>query len=223
MRRSGWITSSLNSQVLFHRHNVDDTFCLFHTEIMHFCSTIQNTSSNIRCPNIHFKMEREVEKKSAFLDIVRQQTLIPSITPETVFQTKTFTDVLTNYFTVALLSYKLGLVKTLMDSAYKINNTWIGFHGDINKLTFILQTNCFPIWTIDKIIHSYVSKKRCQSCKLRGISSPVIIKSHVLAIMLASLVRPLATVHVLVHMSMCTLCWTRIWRGSYKSILMMRD
>ena len=29
----------------------------------------------------------------------------------------------------------MGLIKTLVDRAYKINNTWLGFHEDINKLT----------------------------------------------------------------------------------------
>ena len=57
------------------------------------------------------------------------------------------------------LSYKLGLVRTLVDRIYKISNTWLGFHEDIKKLTMILRKNCFPIWVIDKIIHSYVSKK----------------------------------------------------------------
>ena len=47
----------------------------------------------------------------------------------------------------------------MVDRIYKINNPWLAFHGDTKKLTSILQKKNFPIWAIDKIIHSYVSKK----------------------------------------------------------------
>ena len=33
----------------------------------------------------------------------------------------------------------MGLIKTLVDRAYKINNTWLGFHEDINNLIDILK------------------------------------------------------------------------------------
>ena len=57
------------------------------------------------------------------------------------------------------MSYKLGLVKTLVDRVFKINNSWKGFHDDINKLSIILRKNCFPVWVIDKIVNRYVSQK----------------------------------------------------------------
>jgi len=75
------------------------------------------------------------------------------------FEKKTFAGLLTNDISFAPFSYQLGLVRTLVDRVYKINNTWLGFHGVLKKLTMILRKNCFPIWVIDKIIHSYVSKK----------------------------------------------------------------
>ena len=36
--------------------------------------------------------------------------------------------------------YKLGLIKTLIDRAYKIYNTTQGFHNDIKNLSEILNT-----------------------------------------------------------------------------------
>ena len=33
----------------------------------------------------------------------------------------------------------MGLINTLVDRTYKIYNTWLGFHEDINKLTDILK------------------------------------------------------------------------------------
>ena len=42
---------------------------------------------------------------------------------------------MTSYFTFTSYSYKLALIRTLVDAAYKINNSWLDFHEDIKKLT----------------------------------------------------------------------------------------
>ena len=38
------------------------------------------------------------------------------------FEKKTYTGLLTNYFSFTPFQYKLGLIKTLIDRAYKINH-----------------------------------------------------------------------------------------------------
>ena len=65
---------------------------------------------------------------------------------------------LTNYFSFTPFKYKLGLIKTLIDRAYKINNTIQGFHNDIKNLSEILKRNMFPKWLIDKSVKGYLSK-----------------------------------------------------------------
>ena len=45
----------------------------------------------------------------------------------------------------------MGLIKTLVYRAYKINNTWLGFHEDI------LKKNLFPAHVIEKIINRYIT------------------------------------------------------------------
>ena len=40
-----------------------------------------------------------------------------------VYRKKTYTGLLPNYFSFTPFKYKLGLIKTLIDRAYKINNT----------------------------------------------------------------------------------------------------
>ena len=57
---------------------------------------------------------------------------------------------------VTPFQYKLGLIKTLIDRAYKINNTTQGFQNDINTLTTILKRNMFPSWLIDKSVQGYL-------------------------------------------------------------------
>ena len=39
----------------------------------------------------------------------------------------------------------MGIIKTLVDRAYKINNTWIGFHEDITELMDILKRIFFLV------------------------------------------------------------------------------
>ena len=56
--------------------------------------------------------------------------------------------------------YKSGLIKTLMDIAYKINNTTQGFHYDIKNCSKILKPNIFPKWLIGKSVKGYFSKVR---------------------------------------------------------------
>ena len=112
---------------------------------------------NARHPSIRFTMEREINKKLSFLDILLDNSH-PSIVTS-VYRKKTFTGLLTNYFSFAPLNYKLGLVRTLLDRVYKINNCWVGLHLDVKRLIFLLQKNCFPSWVIDKIIYRYLSKK----------------------------------------------------------------
>ena len=40
-----------------------------------------------------------------------------------------------------LLTIKKGLIKTLIDRAFRINSNWSGFHYDILNLKSVLQKN----------------------------------------------------------------------------------
>ena len=56
--------------------------------------------------------------------------------------------------------YKLGLIKTLTDKSYKVNNTTQFFHNDIKNVSEILKRNIFPKWLLDKSVKGYLSKVR---------------------------------------------------------------
>ena len=90
---------------------------------------------NNRHPSIRLTVEKEVDHKLPFLECK-----------------KAFTGVLTNYFTFAAPSYKIGLVRTLIDTTFKINNTWVRFPIDVKNLTFTLRKNLFPSHLIDKVL-----------------------------------------------------------------------
>ena len=105
-------------------------------------------------------METEEKGQLPFLDVLsvskqsasdHQGSFITS-----VYRKKTNTGLLTNYFSFTPFKYKLGLIKTLIDRAYKINNTTQGFHNDIKNLSEILKRNVFPKWLIDKSVKGYL-------------------------------------------------------------------
>ena len=67
---------------------------------------------------------------------------------------------MTNYFSFIPYPYKLGLIRTLVDRAYKINNTWLGFYEDIKKLTEILKKNLFPAHLVERVVNRYLTLTR---------------------------------------------------------------
>ena len=101
-------------------------------------------------PNSKFTMETEEKGQLPFLDVLlsKQSTADNQCSCITsVFRKKTYTGLLTNY-----------LIKTLIDRAYKINNTTQGFQNDIRNLSVILKRNLFPNWLIDKSVKGYLRK-----------------------------------------------------------------
>ena len=84
-------------------------------------------------------MEKEAHHKLPFLDVLVDNNDPNSLLNRVDRKKKTFTGLLTNYFSFTSYSYKVGLIGTLVDRAYKINNTWLGLHEHITKLMDILK------------------------------------------------------------------------------------
>jgi len=64
-------------------------------------------------------MEKEAYHKLPFLDVLVNDN-DPNSLLTSVYRKKTFTGLLTNYFSFTLYFYKVGLIRTLDDRAYKI-------------------------------------------------------------------------------------------------------
>ena len=122
------------------------TLCLFHSE---HDAVIFFDYINSRHPNIRFTMEKEINRKLPLLDVLIDNSGTNSLLTR-VYRKKTFTGLLTNYFSFTSFSFKVGLIGTLVDRAHRINNTWLGLHEDITKLTKILKKNLFPAHLIEK-------------------------------------------------------------------------
>ena len=153
-----WLDNYTGPRVLYYRRYVDDIICCFRNSehaIMFF------EYLNMCHPNIKFTMETEEKGHLPFLDVLlsKQSTSDNQCSCVTsVFRKKTYTGLLTNYFSFTPFKYKLGLIKTLIDRAYKINNTTQGFQNDIKNLSVILKRNLFPEWLIDKSVKGYLRK-----------------------------------------------------------------
>ena len=81
------------------------------------------------------------------------------------FIKKTYTGLLTNFFSFTPFRYKIGLIRTLIDRTYKINNTSSGFQNDLIKLSDTLKRNSFPSHIIDKTFKRYLNKPSNQKSR----------------------------------------------------------
>ena len=146
-----WLEIYKASSILFYWPYVEDTFCLF-------------DNINNRHPKIRFTMEKEMDKKIPFLDVLIDNSQPQSLITR-VYCKKTLIVLLTNCFSITPFSYKLGLIRTLVDGRiYKINNTWVArFSEDIKKLLLILWKKLFPSHIVEKVIRQYISKTQTPS------------------------------------------------------------
>ena len=80
----------------------------------------------------------------------------PSCLKTSTYRKKTFTGLLTNFFSFTSFSYKVGLIRILVDRAYRINNSLLSFNNDIKKLTHIFKKNQYPEYLINRIAKSHL-------------------------------------------------------------------
>ena len=145
-RDKDWIEKAQVAKCTFYKRYVDDIFAVFESELD---EETFYTYLNIKGKNIKFTYEKQIENKLSFLDILisNKKNLQTS-----VFHKKTYTGLVLNYFSFVPDSYKYGLVKTLIDRMYRINNSWTSFDIDLKKLKEVLRKNQYPLSLIDNVI-----------------------------------------------------------------------
>ena len=67
-----------------------------------------------------------------------------------VFRKATFTGLFLNFTSYTPLRYKLGLIKTLIDRAFKVSYNWITFHKEIEMVKNYLGKNAYPPSMVNK-------------------------------------------------------------------------
>ena len=71
----------------------------------------------------------------------------------------TYTRLLLNFKGFTSFSYKICLIKCLIDRSLKICNNWNSFHNDIENVKSNLIKNAYPPFLIDKVIKKYLDHK----------------------------------------------------------------
>ena len=149
-----WINNYSLEKPLFYRRYVDDIFAVFDNEndAMNFLNFL-----NKQHPNIKFTFEKQVQDKLPFLDILIDNSSTSLVT--SVYHKQTYTGLLTNFLSFTPFAYKTGLIKCLIDRAFKINNTWSGFHKDKEEIFKTLLKNMYPLDLLNKTCKNYLDKK----------------------------------------------------------------
>ena len=112
--------------------------------------------TNTKHPNIKFTSECEENYSFFLLDVKiarRNNHLITS-----VFRKATFSGVFTNFKSFMPVTYKFGLVYTLLHRSFSICFSYEKLHEEIVLLKDILKKNEYPQFFINKCIKKYLSK-----------------------------------------------------------------
>ena len=75
------------------------------------------------------------------------------------YRKSTCTGLFLNFKSFTSFSYRVSLIKYLIDRSFKICNNWNSFHNDIESIKSNLIKNAYPPFLINKVIKKYLSYK----------------------------------------------------------------
>ena len=111
-----WLNKYKGLLIHFYRRYVDDTACLFNNqhEALLFFEFLNSQHDNIK-----FTMEKETTNSLSTFDFLIDNE-DPTNLISAVYRKKTFTGLLSDFFSFIPFSYKLGLIRMLLDRACRI-------------------------------------------------------------------------------------------------------
>ena len=112
---------------------------------------------NGRHHSIKFTIEEEKDGNLPFLDVLISK-LEGGTFHTTTYRKPTNTGLLTNFTSFCSYSFKIGLIKTLVDRAYKINSDLLSCTHDHNFISTVLQKNLFPLVLIKRVMNDYMAR-----------------------------------------------------------------
>ena len=74
-----------------------------------------------------------------------------NISNTSTYHKSTYSGLLPNFDSFTFRFYKISLIKSFIDRAYKINNKWASFHNDVTKIKETFKRNSFRPFLIEKI------------------------------------------------------------------------
>ena len=113
---------------------------------------------NNRHPKIKFTIEKQNNHSIAFLDVFISGINNQNLTLQTYYKS-TYTGLLLNFKSFTSFSYKISLIKCLIDRSLKICNNWNSFYNNMENIKSNLIKNAYPPFLIDKVIKKYLDYK----------------------------------------------------------------
>ena len=104
---------------------------------------------NNRQSNIKLTIEKQNNHSITFLDVFISGINNQNLKPQT-YHKSTYTGLLLNIKSFTSFSYKISLIKCLIDRSFKICNNWNSFHNDIENIKSNLIKNAYLPFLIDK-------------------------------------------------------------------------
>ena len=147
---SKWLNEyNLNKPNFFFRY-VDDILAAFGNEqdSLNFLNVLNN-----RHPNIKFTIEKQNNHLIVFLDVFISGINNQNLTLQTYYKS-TYTGLPLNIKSFTSFSYKISLIKCLIDRSCKICSNWNSFHNDIENIKSNLIKNAYPPFLMDNVIKS---------------------------------------------------------------------
>ena len=127
---SKWLNEYNLNKPKFYLKHVDDILTAFHKEqdSLNFLNFL-----NKRHLNIKLTIGKQIKHSIAFLDVFISGISNQNLTLQT-YHKLTYTGLLLNFKSFTPFSYKISLIKCLIDRSFKICNNWNSFHNDIENI-----------------------------------------------------------------------------------------
>ena len=149
-----WLQSFEECEVILYRRYMDDIICLFNSESD---AGIFFVFLKQQHPKMKFTIEKQTENQLSFLDLLITSNGDNFLTSD--YCKKHSNGLYTNHLSFAPLSYKMGLVRTLLHQAFVISSNWSNwsiFHLELSKTKESLEKNLYPSNFIDQQIKQYL-------------------------------------------------------------------
>ena len=132
---------------------MDDTFVLFKSEkdVNKFHKYIGS-----RHKNISFTFETEKENCLPFLDVLVSRDGNNFST--SLYRKPTFSGLYSNFMSFMPISYKKGLLFTLLFRGFSLCTDWVKFKSDLTFLKSVMSKNGYPRFFVDKCIVTFLDK-----------------------------------------------------------------
>ena len=150
-----WLNEFYLNKPKFYLRCVDDILAAFDKEedSLNFLNFL-----NKRHPNIKFMIEKQINHSIASLDVFISGINNQNLTLQT-YHKLTYTRLLLNFKSSTSFSYKISLIRCLIDRSFKICNYWNSFHNDIESIKSNLIKNAYLPFLTDKVIKKYLDYK----------------------------------------------------------------